>query len=152
MKKLAALFCLLSLVVLADGNDPTNTPGATPVSVVSSQAATICVESTVAAGSQPVVTVPACTGTLPYFYITNVSSILNAIAAPSATLVPTTTSNVPGGYSIRQAMQAAVGTSLYQESFPGGLKTIAPNTATVFTGTLLASVSMSLRVCGFCAK
>lgn len=140
----------ISAVVFADGNVPTNTPGSTPVAVTSTQAANVCVESTVAAGSATSTTVPAVAGQ--FFYITNISSMLNAIAAPAATLYPTTSTNVPGSYSVRQAVQAAVGSFVYTEAFAVPLKTSVVGTATVFTGTALANVSASFRVCGFYAQ
>jgi hypothetical protein len=81
-----------------------------------------------------------------------VSSMINAIAAPVATLYPTTSSNVPGSYSVRQAAQATVFSNVYTETFATPLKTSVVGTATVFTGTALANVSASFRVCGFYAK
>lgn len=146
---LAVVVCFRVGFALADGNNPTATPGTTPVAVVSTQAATTCVESTVAAGSATAVTVPAIAGQ--YFYITNISSSINAIAAPAATLYPTTSTNVPGSYSIRQAAQATVFNINQQEVFATPLKTSVVGTATTFSGTALANVSASLRVCGFYA-
>lgn len=159
MKQRIALVVLVALAVFdvvqvrqayADGNDPSTNTLATPVAVISTQAATVCVESTVAAAAATAVTVPAVAGQ--YFYITNVSSMVNAIAAPVATLYATTSTNVPGSYSVRQAVQAAVGSSAYVENFPGGLKTSVAGVATTFAGTALANASASFRVCGFYAK
>lgn len=148
MKKLFALLVLLPTLALADGNVQPN--GAAPVSVVSIQAATTCVESAVAAASQAVVTVPALSGQ--YFYITSITVVLNAIAAPAATLMATTTTNVPGSYTVRQAVQAAVGTQQYIDTLNVPLKASVVGTAVVFTGpTGLANVSQHIRVCGFYA-
>lgn len=148
--RIVLILALLAVPAFADGNDPSTSPLATPVVVMSQQAATVCVESTVAAGSATSTTVPAVAGT--YFYITNISSMINAIAAPVATLYPTTSSNVPGSYSVRQAAQATVFNNVYTETFSTPLKTSVAGTATVFTGTVLANVSASFRVCGFYAK
>lgn len=147
MKPFVLLLCLASFLALADGNVPPN--GSTPVTLASSQAATVCVESTVAAGSATAVTVPALSGQ--YFYVTNISSAINAIAAPVATLYPTTSTNLPGAYSIRQAAQAVVFNINQQEVFPVPLKSSVVGTAVTFAGTALANVSASLRVCGFYA-
>lgn len=150
MKKILPFLLLLPLIARADGNDPSSTPGVTSVYVAASQAATVCVESNVAAGSATSTTVPAVAGQ--YFYITSITSMLNAIAAPAATLYPTTSSNVPGSFSVRQAVQAAVGSFDHNECFSVPLKTSVAGTATVFTGTALANVSAMFRVCGFYAK
>lgn len=154
MKKLFPAVLLTALfigaVVRADGNDPSGTTGGTTVYVAASQAATVCVESNVAAGSATSTTIPAVAGQ--YFYITSVTSMLNAIAAPVATLYPTTSSNVPGSFSVRQAVQAAVGNFDHNEIFAVPLKTSVVGTPTVFTGTALANVSAMFRVCGFYAK
>lgn len=132
----------------ADGNVPPN--GSAPVSVVSIQAATSCTESSVAAASQAVVTVPAVSGQ--YFYITSITVMLNAIAAPVATLMATTTTNVPGAYTVRQAVQAAVGTQQYIDTLNVPLKSSVVGTAVVFTGpTGLTNVSQHIRICGFYA-
>lgn len=147
MKKILALTLLLPILAVADGNVPPN--GAAPVSIVSNVAATLCVESVVAAGSAISATVPALSGN--YFYITNISNSINAIAAPAATLYPTTSSNVPGSYSIRQAAQATVFNINFVEAFPIPLKSSVVGTAVVFTGTALANVSAGFRVCGFYA-
>jgi len=131
----------------ADGNVAPN--GATPVTISSTQAATTCGESTVAAGSATALTITVPAGQ--YFYMTNLSSTINAIAAPVATLYPTTQTGLPGTFSIRQAAQATVFNINQQETFPGGLKSATAGTNVVFTGTALANVSASLRVCGFFA-
>lgn len=144
--KYLAFALVLSVIVRADGN--VQNPTTTAVFLTGMQASTTCVESTVAAGSATSVTVPGLAGQ--YFYIVTVSSMLNAIAAPVATLYPTTSTNVPGSYSVRQAVQAAVGNFVYNENFgPGGLKTSVAGTNTTFSGTALANVSASFRVCGF---
>ncbi len=147
MKTFALLLSLLALNVFADGNVQPN--GATPIAVVSNQAASFCVENPVAAGSASVATVPAQSGL--YFYVTNISVALNAIAAPVATLMPTTSTNLPGAFSIRMAVQAAVGNFLWTEAFSVPLKSSVVGTATVLTGTALANVSQNIRVCGFYA-
>lgn len=151
VKTLSALLSLLSLAALADGNDSSNTPGATPVFVTASQAATDCVESNVAAAAQAVATVPARAGQ--FFYVTNIEVTLIAIAAPVATLMATTSSNLPGAFSVRQAVQAVVGTQTTQIMLNLPLKASVANTAVVLTGpTGLANVSQNIRVCGFYAK
>ena len=72
--------------------------------------------------------------------------------APAATLYPTTSTNVPGSYSVRQATQATVFNLNYAEIFSAApLKSSVAGTAVVFTGTALANVSASFRVCGFYA-
>lgn len=148
MKKLIALLVLLPVLTYADGNVPPN--GAAPVAIMSIQAATSCTESAVAAASQSVVTIPALSGN--YFYITSITVVLNAIAAPVATLMATTTTNVPGSYTVRQAVQAAVGTQQYVDTLNIPLKSSVVGTAVVFTGpTGLANVSQHIRVCGFYA-
>ncbi len=86
-----------------------------------------------------------------YFYMTNLSSLLNAIAAPSATLYPTTSTGLPNSFSIRQAVQAAVGNFVYTETYAIPVKSSTAGTNVVFSGTALANVSASLRVCGFFA-
>lgn len=146
------LFSLLSILLvsslaLADGNVSPN--GATPVTVASSQAATTCVESNVAAGSAIAVSIPGVAGQ--YFYITSIEITLIAIAAPTATLTPVTSTNVPGSKSFRLAMQAAVGTASMFLTYATPLKTSVAGTATTFTGTVLANVSENMSVCGFYA-
>jgi hypothetical protein len=94
VKFLALALSLFSAAAFADGNDPTNTLGSTPVVVAASQAANFCVESNVAAAAQAIATVPAQAGM--FFYVTNLEVSLIAIAAPVATLMATTSSNLPG--------------------------------------------------------
>ena len=151
MKKFALLLSLFSLAAFADGNDLTTNPQATQVAIISIQAATTCVQSSVAAGSQAVATVPAVPGQ--FFYLTSLAVQLNAIAAPVATLMTTTSTNLPGAIGVSQAMQAAVGSAFYSEAFAVPLKSSLANTATVVSGaTGLANVSQLIRVCGFYAK
>lgn len=153
MKQLPAVLAALVVagVALADGNDPSNYPGATPVFVTAVQAANVCVESNVAANAQAIATVPVVAGLS--FYVTSVTVILNAIAAPVATLMATTSTNLPGSYSVRQAVQAVVGTQLYVDTLNVPLKSSASGTAVVLTGpAALANVSQNIRICGFYAK
>lgn len=157
MKRLATLAVLFSLaigvkVALADGNDPTTLPSSTPVYVVASQATTNCNHQAAAAGSQATVTINACGAGL-YFYITAVESTYSAIAAPAATLMATTSTNIPGSFGFSQPMQAAVGDNSRMMSFPVPLKTTTANTATTLVGNAgVASISQNMKLCGFCAK
>ena len=147
MKRLSLLLSLLPALVLADGNVPPI--GSTPVNIVASQAANTCGESTVAAGSATALTITVPAGQ--YFYMTSLSSTINAIAAPTATLYPTTQTGLPGTFSIRQAAQATVFNINLQENSSTPIKSATAGTNVVFTGTALANVSASLRVCGFFA-
>lgn len=139
-------FVLVPKMAHADGNVPPN--GSTPVSVVSSQAST-CYESTVAAAAATALTITVPSGQ--YFYMTNLSSAINAIAAPAATLYPTTTTGLPNSFSIRQAAQATVFNINQQETYAVPVKSSTAGVNVVFSGTALANVSASLRVCGFFA-
>jgi hypothetical protein len=157
MKRLATLAVLFFVAVgvkvaLADGNDPTTLPSATPVYLVSSQATTSCVHSAAAANAQATATIPACGAGL-YFYVTYVESTYSAIAAPSATLMATTSTNIPGSFGFSQPMQAAVGDNSRTAAFAVPLKTTAANTATTLVGNgAVASISQNMKLCGFCAK
>lgn len=152
---IAAIVLALGFAVggfaLADGNNPTNTPGSTPVSVTSQQSATTCITSAAAAAAQAIATVPAVSGQ--YFYVTWLDITYSAIAAPSATLMAATTTNFPGSFTVSQPMQAAVGDNQRQFNFgPGGLKSAAPGTATVVSGNAgVAAISQNIRICGFYA-
>lgn len=151
VKKLALVSLLLATFVLADGNAPLNTPGATTVAITAQQATTTCVTANAAAAAQATATVPAVQGQ--FFYVTLVEVAYSAIAAPAATLLATTTTNFPGTFSVSQAMQAAVGENRVSYSFgSGGLKSSAASTATVITGNAgVASISQSIKLCGFYA-
>jgi hypothetical protein len=152
VKKLPAVLAalLVSGLVFADGNVPSNTPGATPVAVTSTQAGTICVVSAVAAGSQATATINGVAGL--YFYVTWLDITYSAIAAPSATLMATTTTNFPGTFTVSQPMQAAVGDNARSFPFTVPLKTAAAGTNTVVTGNAgVASISQNIRLCGFYA-
>lgn len=147
---LAAL--LVAGIALADGNDPTTLPSATPVYVVASQAATLCVHAAAAANAQATATAPAC-GLSLYFYVTLIESTYSAIAAPAATLMATTTTNFNTSMGFSQAMQAAVGENSRILIFPIPLKTAQPNTATTVVGNgAVAAISENMKLCGFCAK
>ena len=100
MKKLPAVLAAIFVasLALADGNVPSNMPGATPVAVTSMQAGTICVVSAAAAGSQATATINGVAGL--YFYITWLDITYSAIAAPAATLMATTTTNFPGTFTV----------------------------------------------------
>jgi hypothetical protein len=146
---LAAL--LVAGIALADGNDTSNTPGATPVNVVSSQAGTICTVSAAAAGAQAIATINGVAGF--YFYVTWLDITYSAIAVPAATLMATTTTNFPGTFTVSQPMQAAVGDNARAFPFTVPLKTAAAGTATVVTGNAgVTSISQNIRLCGFYAK
>lgn len=136
-------------LAFADGNIPTNTPGATAVAITSQQAPVICYESNVAAGSAIALTITAVPGMS--FYMTSLEITLIAIAAPAATLTPTTTTGFGGTKSFRQAMQAVVGTDRMIVNYgPVGLKALQ-STNVVFTGTVLANVSQNASACGYFA-
>lgn len=146
---LAAL--LVAGLALGDGNVMTNIPNATPVAVVSIQASTNCIHTAAAAGAQAIATVPSC-GAGFYFYVTYAESCYSAIAAPAATLMATTSTNIPTSFGWSQPMQAVVGDSCRSASFPLGLKTTSPATATVLTGNAaVTSISENMKLCGFCA-
>lgn len=152
MKRLALLCCLLAVPALADGNDPTTLPSATPVALISSQATTNCVHAAAAAGAQATVTVNACGAGL-YFYVTLIESTYSAITAPAATLMATTSSNFTTSMGFSQPMQAAVGDNSRVLTFPVPLKTAAANTATTLVGNAgVTSISENMKLCGFCAK
>ncbi len=150
MKRILPLFLLLPIIAFADGNVPSNTPGATPVAVTSQQAGTICTVSAAAAGSQATATIAGVAGL--YFYVTWLDISYSAIAAPSATLMAATTTNFPGSFTVSQPMQAAVGDNVRSFPFTVPLKTAAPGTATVVTGNAgVTSISQNIRLCGFYA-
>lgn len=149
MNRIVTLLCLLSAVAFADGNIPTNTPGSTPVAITSMQAATTCVTSAAAAGSQAIVTVPAVNGQ--FFYVTHLEVSYSAIAAPAATLMATTTTNF-GSFTLSQAMQAVVGENRVIYAFATPVKSAVAGTATVLTGNAgVTSISQSHKLCGFYA-
>ena len=150
VKKLALASLLLSALVLADGNVPGNTPGSTAVAITSNQAANTCVTANAAAAAQATATVPALAGM--FFYVTLIEVSYSAIAAPAATLMTTTSTNVSGSFSVQQAMQAAVGENRVIYPFAVPLKSSAIATATVLTGNAgVASISQSIKLCGFYA-
>lgn len=143
---------LFSVLVRADGNDPTTNLSSTAVYIVASQATTSCVHTAAAANGQAIVTIPAC-GAGSYFYITYVESTYSAIAAPAATLMATTSTNIPTSFGFSQPMQAAVGDNSRTVAFAVPLKTTLANTATVLTGNAaVAAISQNMKLCGFCAK
>ena len=94
MKYAALAVVLLSSAAFADGNVVTNTPNATAVAVVSQQAGTLCITANAAAAAQATVTSPAGVNGA-FFYITLIESTYSAIAAPAATLMATTSTNIP---------------------------------------------------------
>jgi hypothetical protein len=151
MKKLVALtLFLLAAVVLADGNVPTNTPGATAVAVTANQAATTCVSNAAAAAAQATATVPAVAGQ--FFYVTMLEIQYGAIAAPTATLLATTSSNLPGSPTWNDAAPAATFQHDLVIPFMVPLKSSVVGTATVITGnTGVASISQNIKLCGFYA-
>jgi hypothetical protein len=150
MKRLALLCLMFSVIALADGNVPSNTPGATPVAVTSTQAGTICANSAAAAGAQATATINGVAGL--YFYVTWLDITYSAIAAPAATLMLATTTNFPGAFTVSQPMQAAVGDNVRSFPFTVPLKTAAAGTATVVTGNAgVTSISQNIRLCGFYA-
>ena len=143
---------LLSSAALAYGDNPATTPGVvTPVVVVASQATNVCVTANAAAGAQATVTIPAVPGQ--FFYATLVESSYSAIAAPVATLMTTTSTNLTASFSIQQAMQAAVGENRVIYTFPAApLKSTTVGTATTLVGNAgVAAISQSLKACGFYA-
>lgn len=150
MKKLALLLLFISVAVFADGNNPTNTPGATPVAVVASQASTTCISAAGAAGAQATATVPAVSGQ--FFYVTYLEIEYGAIAAPSATLLATTSSNLPGSLVWNDAAPATTFQHDISMSFTVPLKSSAAGIATVVTGNAgVASISQRINICGFYA-
>lgn len=152
MKKILPFLLLLPLLALADGNDPTTLPTATPVYVTASQATTNCYHAAAAAAAQATATAPACPAQIPFFYVTLIESTYSAIAAPAATLMATTTTNL-GTFGASQAMQAAVGENSRQWPFAVPLKTTTAVTATTVVGNAgVAAISQNMKVCGFCAK
>jgi hypothetical protein len=157
MKRLATFAALLFVaigvkVALADGNDPTTLPSATPVYVVASQGSTTCASNAAAAAAQATATINACPAGQ-FFYITYAESAYSAIAAPAATLMATTSTNIPGSFGWSQPMQAAVGDNIRTASFAVPLKTSTAATATTLVGNAgVASISQNMKLCGFCAK
>lgn len=154
MKRSPAILVALFVagLALADGNDPTTNPQATPVAIYSQQATTNCVHNAAAAGAQATATVNACGPGL-FFYVTLVESTYSAIAAPAATLMATTTTNFTTSFGASQAMQAAVGENSRIWTFAVPLKTAAANTATTVVGNAgVTSISENVKLCGFCAK
>lgn len=154
MKKLLpTLLPLLALSVIAraDGNIPSSIPGSTPVYIVASQATTNCVHAAAAANAQATATLPSC-GAGQYAYITLIESTYSAIAAPSATLMATTTTNFTTSMGFSQPMQAAVGESSRILYFNPPLKTQSAATPTTVVGNAgVASISENMKICGFCA-
>src|SRR5581483_12492837 len=102
--KAIALALAVGAIAYGDGNVPSSTPNATPVAVTSTQAGTICCESAAAAAAQATCTVAGVAGQ--FFYVTLIEIQYGAIAAPSATLLATTTSNL-GGIGFHDAAPAA---------------------------------------------
>jgi hypothetical protein len=149
MKKLAAVLAVLvAAIAMADGNVPQN--GSTPVAISSNQAATTCVVSSVASGSQATATVPAVAGQ--FFYVSFIEIQYGAIAAPAATLLSTTSTNLPGALSWSVAFPAAVGNFDNALTFTVPIKSSVVGTATVITGNAgVTSISENIKVCGFYA-
>lgn len=151
MKKILAIAAILLLATFAkaDGNVPGQF-ASTLVSITSMQASTTCVVSAAAAAAQAIATVPAVSGQ--FFYITHLEITYSAIAAPAATLMVTTTSNIPGSLTVSQPMQAAVGDSVRTMAFTTPIKSSVVGTAVVVTGNAgVTSISSNIRICGFYA-
>lgn len=148
MKTLAILLCLVSSVVFAQ----VTVPGATATQQTAARldAAVGVVESVVAAGSQATVTVPALSGY--YCYIVSIELYMAAIAAPAATLMQTTTTNL-NAKSWRHAMQAAVGADRVTFTPSAPLKCQAIGTAATVVGNAgVTSISQQISVTYYYAQ
>lgn len=148
----AVAMIALPLAARADGNDPTTLPSSTPVYVVASQASTTCVNALAAAAAQATVTIPACPAQQ-FFYLTMLKIQYGAIAAPAATLLATTTTNIPGNPTFNDAAPAATFHHDLVIPFPIPQKTTTAATATTIVGNAgVTSISQNFTACGFCAK
>lgn len=148
MKTILLLAALVSSAAMAQNTIPNST---SVQQVGERQDSAIAVaEGVVAAGSQATATVPALAGY--YCYITHIEVRLIAIAAPVATLMPSSTTNL-GGKTFRAAMQAAVGTDSQIYAPPTPLKCGSPGTAATVVGpTGLANVSQYISVSYYYGK
>lgn len=153
MKKLALVVALFAALAYGDGNVTSNTPNATPVAVTSQQAANVCVTASAAANAQATCTIPAVAGVS--FYVTYIDIEYGAIAAPTATLLTTTTTNLSSGNTLawKTAFPAAATDLSRVVTLGVPLKASAAGTAVTVVGNgAVASISQSITVCGFYAQ